>query len=314
MEAGGVVKAIALNRYGGPEVLEQVELPAPKVGPDFLLIRTVAAGVNPVDWKIREGYLDGRFDSHFPLVPGWDVAGVVEQVGPAVTEFAAGDEVIGYVRRDHIQHGAYAELVSAPERTLAAKPAAIGWAEAAGLPLAGLTAYQALRALRIGHGDTVLVHAAAGGVGHIAVQVARAFGAARVIGTASEANHDFLRELGAEPVGYGEGLAARIRALAPSGVDAVLDLVGGDTLMVSVDLVAAPERLVSVVDAVTVKRFGGGYVFVRPAAADLAALVGFVEAGRLRVHVSRTFPLAQAADAQRLVQAGHVRGKVVLWV
>jgi NADPH:quinone reductase-like Zn-dependent oxidoreductase len=308
------VKAIALNEYGGPDVLAEVELPTPKIGPDFVLVRTKAVGVNPVDWKIREGRLDGAHPSHFPLVPGWDVAGVVEAVGPAVTDFSVGDDVIGYVRRDHIQFGTYAELVSAPERTLALKPADLGWAEAGGLPLAGLTAYQALKAVHVGSDDTVLVHAAAGGVGHLAVQLARILGAGRVIGTASERNHDFLRDLGAEPVAYGDGLAERLRALAPEGVDAALDAVGGDALALSARVVGKPERVTSIVDAKGVKERGGAYVFVKPNAADLAALAGFVADGRLTVHVERTFPLAQAADAHRLVEAGHVRGKVVLEV
>jgi NADPH:quinone reductase-like Zn-dependent oxidoreductase len=308
------VKAIALNEYGGPEVLAEMELPTPKVGPDFVLVRARTVGVNPVDWKIREGRLDGAHPCHFPLIPGWDVAGVVEAVGPAVTDFNVGDEVVGYVRRDHIQFGTYAELVSAPERTLAPKPADLGWAEAGGLPLAGLTAYQARKAVHVGPDDTVLVHAAAGGVGHIAFQLARILGADRVIGTAGERNHDFLRELGVEPVAYGDGLADRLRAVAPEGVDAALDTVGGEALALSARLVGKPERLASIVDAKGVKELGGAYVFVKPNTADLTALAAFAAEGRLTVHVQRTFPLAEAADAQRLVQAGHVRGKVVLEV
>lgn len=306
------MKAIVINRYGGPEVLEQVDLPTPKYWPDAVLVRARTAGVNPADWKIREGRLDGTFPCHFPLVPGWDVAGVVEAVGPAVTTYAVGDEVLGYVRRDHIQHGTYAELVPAPERTLAPKPAGLGWPEAAALPLAGLTAYQALKAVHVTGGDTVLVNAASGGVGHLAVQLARLLGAGRVIGTASEPNHGFLRELGAEPVAYGPGLADRVRDLAPSGVDAALDLVGGAALTDSATLVAEPDRLVSIVDPETVKRLGGAYVFVKPDTADLAALAAHADEGRLKVHIARTFPVTEAAAAQHLVQQGHVRGKVVL--
>lgn len=306
------MKAIAIFRYGGPEVLELSELPDPKIGPDVVLVRMRAAGVNPVDWKIREGRLDRGFYVHFPLVPGWDLAGVVEAVGPSVSTYAVGDEVIGYVRRDEIQHGTYAELVPAPERTLAYKPASASWPQAAGLPLVGLTAWQALHAAGVGPGETVLVHAAAGGVGHVGVQLARILGAARVIGTASEHNHDFVGSLGAEPVGYGDGLAERIRALAPNGVDAALDFVGGDALPVSLEVTKTPQRVVSITDAVTVKRAGGRYVFVRPDPADLTALAGFVDDGRLTVHIEQTFPLAEAEQAQRLVAAGHVRGKVVL--
>lgn len=277
-----------------------------------MLVRARAAGINPVDWKMREGYLDGRFYTHFPLIPGWDVAGVVEAVGAAVTEFAVGDEVVGYVRRDELQHGTYAELVPAPVRTLAAKPAAVSWAEAASLPLVGLTAWQALRASAAGADDTVLIHAAAGGVGHVAVQLARILRVSRVIGTASASNHDFLRSLGVEPVEYGEGLVERVRELAPNGVDAALDFVGDDAVPASAELVREPDRLVSIIDPAAVKAVGGRYVFVRPDAADLAALAGFVDDGRLTVHMERTFPLAEAAEAHRLLQAGHVRGKVAL--
>lgn len=307
------MKAIVLNRYGGPEVLEIVELSEPKTGPDSVLVRVRAAGVNPVDWKIREGRLDGRFPSHFPIVPGWDLAGVVERVGPAVYEFAPGDKVVGYVREDHIQRGTYAEFVAAPLRTIARKPANLSWTEAAGLPLAGLTAYQTLhRALRVTKGDTLLVHAAAGGVGSLAVRLAVGLGA-RVIGTASPGNHDFLRSLGAEPIAYGDGLAGRVRSLVPQGADAVLDTMGGHTLARSPDLLAPGGRLASIVDP-AVKDVGGRYVFVRPDPADLAALCELAEEGTLTVEVSRTFPLERAAEAQSLSRLGHTRGKIVIEV
>ncbi|MFC4150526.1 NADP-dependent oxidoreductase [Micromonospora mangrovi] len=308
------MKAIAIDAYGPADALTLRELPDPPVGPDTVLVRVRAAGVNPVDWKVREGHLAGAMPTHFPLVPGWDAAGVVEAVGPAVTGFAVGDEVIGYVRRDDVQHGTYAELVPAPERTLADKPVRASWAEAGGLPLAGLTAYQALQSARTGAGDTVLVHGAAGGVGHLAVQVARALGADRVIGTASEANHDFVRSLGAEPVSYGDGLLDRVRAVAPDGVDVALDLFGGEALDVSAELLTRPARLVSTADPEHVTRLGGSYLFVKPSTADLSMLAGLVDAGRLTVHVARTFPLAEAGPAQQLVAEGHVRGKVVLEV
>ncbi|MFB6894290.1 NADP-dependent oxidoreductase [Kitasatospora sp. NPDC056327] len=304
------MKAIAIRRYGGPEVVEYTDLPDPKVGPDSVLVQVRAAGVNPVDWKVREGRLDGLLDAHFPLVMGWDAAGVVRAVGGGVTEFAPGDEVYGYVRKDAVEHGTYAELVAAPVRTLARKPAALDWAQAGGLPLAGLTALHALRAVGAGAGDTVLVHAAAGGVGHLAVQLARAFGA-RVIGTAGERNHAYLRSLGAEPVHHGEGLAERVRALAPEGVDAAVDLVGGDAVEVSAGLVADPARIASVADF-GVRARGGRYVWVRPDAAGLAELAALADEGRLTVTVASTFPLAQAASAQALSAEGRTRGKIVL--
>jgi NADPH:quinone reductase-like Zn-dependent oxidoreductase len=307
------MKAITYRTYGGPDVLEYGDVPDPKLGPDAVLIRVKAASVNPVDWKIQAGYLDGVMDTVFPVIPGWDVAGVVEEAGVGVTEFAPGDEVIGYAREDFVSRGTFAEYVAAPVRTLARKPVGLSFEEAAGLPLAGLTAYQALtRALNVGSGDTVLVHAAAGGVGSLAVQIARALGA-RVIGTASERNHDYLRGLGAEPVAYGEGLAERVRALAPQGVDAVLDLIGGDALKISPELLAEGGRLASVADG-AVLALGGRYVFVRPDAGDLEALTALAERGQLRVDVAAAFPLERAADAQRLNQEGHTRGKVVVTV
>ncbi|WP_424893534.1 NADP-dependent oxidoreductase [Streptomyces sp. XH2] len=307
------MKAISYRTYGGPEVLEYGERPNPKVGPDSVLVKVKAAAVNPVDWKARSGYLDPALDAVFPVIPGWDVAGVVVRPGADATEFAEGDEVIGYVREDFLSRGTFAEYVAAPVRTLARKPKNLTFEEAAGLPLAGLTAYQALvKALRLWEGETVLIHAASGGVGTMAVQIARHFGA-RVIGTASERNHDYLRSLGAEPVLYGDGLAERVRALAPEGVDSVLDLAGGDALTVSPGLLAHGGRLASVADP-AVLGLGGRYVFVRPDRSDLTALTDLAENGKLTVEVAKVFPLARTADAHRLSEEGHTRGKIVVTV
>ncbi|QKV95824.1 NADP-dependent oxidoreductase [Streptomyces sp. NA02950] len=307
------MKAISYHRYGGPEVLDFGEVPDPKVGPDSVLIRVRAAAVNPVDWKAQAGYLDPVLDAVFPVIPGWDVAGVVEQPGPAVTEFHPGDEVIGYVREDFLSRGTFAEYVAAPLRTLARKPRNLSFAQAAGIPLAGLTAYQALTgALRVTEGDTVLVHAAAGGVGSMAVQLARHMGT-RVIGTASERNHDYLRTLGAEPVTYGDGLADRVRELAPRGVDAVLDLVGGQALTASAELLARGGRLASIADP-EVLGLGGRYVFVRPDPNDLQDLTDLAERGALGVELAAVLPLPRTAEAQRLSAEGHTRGKIAVTV
>ena len=310
------MKAVALTEFGEPDVLSVHELPDPLVGPDGVLVEVRAAGVNPVDGKIRRGYLQGAFPHHTPLIPGWDVAGVVRSAGPAVTGFQPGDEVFGYVRKDHVQNGTYAELLAAPERTLAHKPKSLDFVHAAALPLAGLTALQTLRAVGVSPGDTVLVHAAAGGVGHLAVQIAQALGASRVLGTASEHNHDFLRELGAEPVTYGAGLPERVAELAGGDgkVDAVVDFVGGQALSDSPAIVRDVSRHGSVVEPPTVLGQGGKYVFVRPDPEQLTWLGELADAGRLRVEVQRTFPLDQAAEAHRLIEQGHVRGKVVLTV
>lgn len=309
------MRAVALDDYGTADVLTLRDLPDPPVGPDVVRIRVRAAGVNPVDHIIRQGHLRGLYPHHTPLIPGWDVAGVVDRVGPAVTRFAPGDEVLAYARKDTVQHGTYAELAGVTEAAVAHKPAALSFAQAGGLPLAGLTAWQALLAVDAGPGDVVLVHAAAGGVGHLAVQLARARGAARVIGTASPANHDFLRRFGAEPVAYGDDLPHRVAELTGGDgrVDAVLDFVGGTALRQSPGLVRQATRHVSVVDP-AVKEQGGRYVFVRPSGEQLETLGALATAGRLRVEVSREFPLAEAAAAQQLVEQGHVRGKVVLTV
>ncbi|MEU4211205.1 NADP-dependent oxidoreductase [Streptomyces sp. NPDC026206] len=306
------MKAVSYRTYGGPEVLEYGDLPQPKAGPDAVLIKVEAAAVNPVDWKAQAGYLDAMIEPVFPVVPGWDVSGVVVALGADTPEYRVGDEVIGYVREDFLSRGTFAEYVAAPVRTLAPKPANLTFEEAAGIPLAGLTAYQALKAVKAAEGDTVLVHAAAGGVGTMAVQLARHLGA-RVIGTASERNHDYLRSLGAEPVTYGEGLAGRVRALAPRGVDVVLDLVGGGAIEASREVTADGARLVSVTDP-AVAALGGRLLWVRPDAADLTALSRLAEQGVLSVEVAEVFPLEKTADAQRLSAEGHTRGKIVVTV
>lgn len=307
------MRAITYSKFGSADVLELTDQPDPHIGPDTLLVRVKAASVNPVDWKIREGRLEGLIDTVFPAVPGWDVAGVVEQVGLDTPEFQVGDEVYGYVRKDTVQGGTFAELVAAPVRTLARKPASLSFEEAAAVPLAGLTAYEAIQRAGVVEGQTVLVHAAAGGVGAFAVQILKALGA-HVIGTASEANHEFLRKLGAEPVTYGDGLADRVRAVAPDGVDIVLDFVGGGAVAASAELLADGGTIASIADPTARTEHGGHYVWVRPSAADLDALTELFDAGKLTVEIAQVFDLADAADAHRASETGHTRGKVVVRV
>ncbi len=309
------MRAASYDEYGDAHVLQVGELPDPVTGPDDIVVRVAAAGVNPVDWKVRGGYLDGAFPSGFPIVPGWDLAGTVEAVGPAVTSYAVGDRVLGYARKDHVQHGTTAELVRVAARHVAPLPDDVDLTVAAAIPLAGLTALQAVEAVGVGRGDTVLVHAAAGGVGAFAVQLARLRGA-RVVGTASDGNHDYLRSIGAEPVTYGDGLSDRVRAvLGGAPVTAALDFVGGDEAVdVSFELVSDPARVVTVTDGAPVLQRGGRYVFVRPDSAQLATLAGLVADGSLRVEVSRTFGLDEVAAAHDLSAQGHGRGKVVVTV
>jgi NADPH:quinone reductase-like Zn-dependent oxidoreductase len=307
------MRAAVIREFGEPSVVETAEVDDPLVGPDSVLVSVRAAGVNPVDWKVVAGYLQGAFPHHLPLIPGWDVAGVVEAVGPAVTEVAAGDRVLAYARKDHVQNGTFAQMVAVPERAVARIPDGVGFAPAGGLPLAGLTAEQMLEATEASKADTVLVHAASGGVGSFAVQLAVLRGA-RVIGTASSARHDYVRSLGAEPVEYGEGLAQRVRDLAPEGVDVALDLVGGDALAATPDVLATGGRVCSVIDPAAVSELGGRYVFVRPDAQMLARLAGYVADGQVRVEVAETYPLEQAGEALARNKAGHTRGKIVVTV
>lgn len=307
------MRAAVYDEFGGADRLEVRQVDDPPVGPDTVLVRARATSVNPVDWKVREGYLQAAYPHHLPIITGWDVAGVVEQVGPAVrTGVQVGDEVFGYVRRDDIAHGTTAELVPAPERTVTRKPASLSFEEAAALPLVGLTAWQALtEALQVTEGDRVLVHAGAGGVGHVAVQIAVALGA-EVVATASPANHDFLRGLGAtEVVDYDNG---PVSEQLSSPVDAVLDLVGGPALEDAPKQVRDSARIASIVDAQTVLAQGGRYVFVRPDRDGLDALARLADEGKLRVEVARVMPLDEIADAHRLSEEGHVRGKVVVTI
>src|ERR687894_1625326 len=306
------MRGVAYDRFGGVDVLTlRDDLPDPPLGPDTVLVRVHATGVNPVDVGIREGHLAGAYPHHFPIVPGWEMAGVVEQVGPAVVDFAPGDEVFGYLRRDDVQWGTAAELVPAPQRCIAHKPESLGFAEAGALPLAGLTAYQALtEVLDVGEGDRVLVHRASGGVGFFAVQIAAALGA-HVIGTASPRNHGFLRDAGAaEVLDYSAG---PVSGQLSEPVDAVLDLNGGDTLADAPKQVRDVSRIASVVDP-SVNGMGGRYVFVRPEHEHLEELARMADAGQLRVPIAKAFPLEENAAAQDLVASGHVRGKVVVTV
>lgn len=289
--------------------LSVTEVPMPKVGPGTVLVKIMASSVNPVDWKVMAGGLDSMMDTVFPAIPGWDVAGVVVAVGPDTPEFSIGDEVMAYARKEFVHGGTFAEFVSVPVQAVAARPASMSWEEAGSLPLAGGTALRTLDAVGAESGQTVLVHGAAGGVGSLACQIAVARGC-RVIGTASENNHDYLRGLGVEPVAYSDGVVARIRALTPDGVDAVVDFVGGQ-LETTLAVLRDGGAHASVADG-SVNQHGGTWVWVRPDGAELARLAKLVEDGALRVAVSETFGLEQVAEAFALSRTGHVRGKIAI--
>jgi NADPH:quinone reductase-like Zn-dependent oxidoreductase len=310
----GPVRGVAFDEFGGPEVLRvRDDLPEPPLGPDTVLVRTHAAGVNPVDLGIREGGLVGAFPHHFPIIPGWELSGVIEAAGPAVQDWSPGDEVVAYVRRDDVQWGATADLVPVPERCLGRKPSSLSFAEAAALPLAGLTAYQALTwFLDVGEGDRVLITRGAGGVGTFAIQIAVALGAT-VVTTASPRNEGYVRSLGAAEVI--DHHAGRISEQLAEPVDALLDLVGGDAMHDAVKTVHENRprgvRLASIVDP-AIKEQHGSYVFVHPDGAGLGELATMADAGHLRVPIARAFPLEETAAAHEMVGEGHVRGKVVV--
>jgi NADPH:quinone reductase-like Zn-dependent oxidoreductase len=315
------VRAIGIREFGGRDKLERLELPEPKVPPDAVKIRIRAAGVNPVDWKLREGRLDPAFPHVFPVVPGWDAAGVVEAVGPGVVEVAPGDEVFAYCRKHFIGEGTYAEYVTVPVTYVARKPSRLSFEDAAAIPLVGLTAYQALFfAAGLTAGETVLVYGASGGVGGLAVQIAVAAGA-EVIAVAREEHTEYVLGLGAsEVIDYTQqDVVDAVRALVPGGVDVVLDVLGGESLARAVDAVRDEGRIVSIAQPPTDERFRvrgiqPAYVFVRPDGEQLEELGELAESEQLVVHLHDVVPLDEAARAHELLENGHVRGKVVLRV
>jgi NADPH:quinone reductase-like Zn-dependent oxidoreductase len=301
-------KAVRFEEYGGVDVLHVVEVPRPEPGPGQVLVQVKAAGINPGEAKIRAGLMHARWPATFPSGQGSDLAGVVAQAGPGVTGFAPGDEVIGYTDIRASQ----AEYVLAEAANLTAKPAGVSWEAAGSLFVAGATAYAAVRAVALTTGDTVVVSAAAGGVGSLTVQLARRAGAT-VIGLASPANHEWLAGHGVIPVSYGEGVADRIRQAAPK-VDAFIDTFGGDYVELALALGVEPSRVDTIVSFDAVGRYGvkAEGNAAGASAAVLAELAGLIAAGELEIPVAATFPLDHVRDAYRLLAQGHLRGKIVL--
>jgi NADPH:quinone reductase-like Zn-dependent oxidoreductase len=309
------MRAIRQQTLGGPEVLELAEVPRPDPGPTEVLVRVTAAGVNPVDWKTRAR---GGFLGQPPFTVGWDVAGVVEEVGRGVTLFAGGERVFGMPRFPH-EAAAYAEYVTSPSRQLARIPEGLGDVEAAALPLAGLTAWQALvETADVQPDQRVLILAAAGGVGHLAVQIAKARGA-YVIGTAQAAKHPFLTALGAdETIDYtSEAVEERVR-----GIDVVLDLVGDESTRRALQTLRDGGIFIVVPSSAGVeplRELAGGRVrvtgiLVEPDRAGMEAIARLAAKGALRPHVAAKFPLEQSARAHELGETGRTQGKIVLTV
>jgi len=301
-------RIVQFAEYGTPEVLRVVDVEAPVPGPTQVRIAVRAAGLNPIDWKILSGQMRELFPLELPAGVGSDVAGVVDAVGAEVTEWAVGDEVLG-----RSTTGSFADHALAESAEIVRKPAGVPWEVAGSLAGAGGTAYTVLKKLGIKAGETLLIHAAAGGVGTFAVQLAKAQGV-NVIGTAGEANHDYLRSLGATPVTYGDGLAERVRAAAPEGVDAVLDASGRGEIPLSIELTGNPARVLTLVafDAAGTGiqiHAGGSGSELGAALRELATLVADK---RLAVSISQTYPLTEAGAALSASTTGHGHGKIAV--
>ncbi|ALO09300.1 Quinone oxidoreductase [Streptomyces venezuelae] len=318
------MEAIVYEEFGGPEVLRHTAgVAVPEPGPGEVRVRVAAVGVNPVDWKRRYGWVEEFYPTTFPAVPGLEFAGTVDAIGEGVEGsgegsgdgfpgLAVGDEVLGWTKT-----GAYAEYAIAG--IVAPKPAELSWEAAASLPVAGETAQRVLDLIGVREGETLFLHGAAGVVGSVAVQLAVAAGIT-VVGSASESNHAYLRELGAIPVAYGEGLAERVGAAAPDGVDAVFDAAGHGVLPVAIELLGgegtADKRRIATIAATDAAEYGITFSGVTgdPDAvrAALTAQARQAVEGTLAVRIADTLPLKEAARAQELSESGHVRGKLVL--
>ncbi|MGW3943697.1 NADP-dependent oxidoreductase [Streptomyces phaeochromogenes] len=303
------MKAIVFDTFGGTEVLHEVETEVPEPGSGQVRVRVKAVGVNPVDGKIRSGIMEAIFPTTLPAISGGEIAGIVDAVGEGVDHLKVGDEVLGWS-----DTGAYAQYSLATATVLALKPAGLDWTHAAALPVAGDAADRVLDLLDVKAGETLLIHGASGALGTVAVQLAVALGA-RVIGTAGPANQEYVTSLGATALVYGEGLVERVRALAPGGVDAVLDAAGKGALEDSITLRGGTDRVVTTADF---RARELGIVFAegpaRRSGARLAELARQAADGALAITVGATYPLTDAAKAQQASDAGHSRGKLVLTV
>jgi NADPH:quinone reductase-like Zn-dependent oxidoreductase len=302
-------KAVRFDEYGGIDVLRVVEVDRPVPGPGQVLVRVRAAGINPGEASIREGLMHARWPATFPSGQGSDLAGVVEELGDGVEEFAVGDEIIGFTH----QRASHAELVVTEAADLTHRPRNVPWEAAGALFIVGTTAYAAVRAVSVARGDTLVVSAAAGGVGSIVVQLAVAAGA-KVIGLAGEQNHQWLAEHGVIPVVYGDGVADRVRAATDGRVDAFIDTFGGGYVDLAIELGVRPERINTIIDWAAAEKHGAKTDGTATAASAevLAELAGLISDGRLEIPIARVYPLDQVRDAYRELEGRHTRGKIVL--
>ena len=302
-------RAVRFDRYGGIDVLRVVEVDRPVPGPSQVLVQIKAAGINPGEAAIREGAFANRWPATFPSGQGSDLAGLVEEVGSAVKNVAVGDEIIGFTDNRASQ----AELVVVEADHLVHRPAHVSWEQAGALFVAGTTAYAAVRAVSLTAGDIVVVSGAAGGVGSIAVQLARNVGAT-VLGLASVANHAWLTDHGVIPIAHGDGVAERIRAASGNGVDAFIDTFGGGYVELALGLGVAPDRIDTIIDFAAAAKHGVK-TEGNSAAANakvLAELAGLIDAGRLEIPIAKVYRLADVREAYQDLARRHTRGKIVL--
>jgi NADPH:quinone reductase-like Zn-dependent oxidoreductase len=301
--------AVRFDEYGDIDVLHVVEVPRPVPGAGQVLVRVKTAGINPGEANIRRGLLHAMWPATFPSGQGSDLAGVVDEVGPGVTRFAIGDEVLGFVDT----RSSHAELVVVDVENLVTRPANVPWEVAGSLFVVGTTAYAALRAVELKPGETLVVTAAAGGVGSVAVQLAVDAGAT-VIGLASEGHHPWLTAHGVIPVVYGDGVSERIKEASGGKLDALIDTFGDGYVEMAIGLGVSPDRIDTIIDRAAAQKFGTKTDGSGAAAnaAVLAELAGLIDQGHLEIPIAKTYPLAQVREAYRDLEQRHTLGKIVL--
>jgi NADPH:quinone reductase-like Zn-dependent oxidoreductase len=310
------MQAANYNEFGGPEVVKVSEMELPDLKEGEVLIKIKAAGLNPVDALIREGYYKDMMPHGLPVIPGWDMAGVIQERGHAARKFEVGDEVYAYARRPEVKWGTFAEYIVIPESYLASRPQNISWEEAAGIPLAGLTAYQALyEAGNLQEGQKLLILGASGGVGSFAIQLAKNRGA-EIIGVASEENHEYMKSLGADhTIDYkNQDIGDATKDLAPDGVDLIFDCTSGESLKQSIKTLKSSGKLVSILnqgdeldDDIDFQ-----FVFVEPNSKQLEHFRELVENDKIKVNVSKVYSLKETSEALQQIKSLHTTGKIVI--